>query len=460
MDQFKSENPATHQIHRTYPGDGPAEIERKLELSRQAFDTWKRVPVEERCTLMLEVASQLRANRQRWAELMTQEMGKLLGEARAEIEKCAWNCEFYARKGAEFLSSRDYPSDASQSYVQPFPLGTILGVMPWNYPFWQVIRFAVPTLVAGNTALLKHASNVPGCGLALQELFEMSGLPQGAFQTLLVGSSRGAGVIADERVAAVSLTGSEAAGRAVAREAGSHIKKCVLELGGSDPFIVLEDADLNAAVAAAVTARFQNCGQSCIAAKRFIVVEDVYEAFVEKFVEAAARLVVGDPMDESTRLGPLAKGEFREELLGQIEASLSEGAQLLLGGRVPSGPGYFLEPTVLGDVGPQMTCAREEVFGPVAPILRVGDGRQAVELANASVYGLGASLWTADPDRARELAEEIESGQVFINSMVASDPRLPFGGIKKSGYGRELAEHGIREFVNLKTVSLTYGRKH
>jgi succinate-semialdehyde dehydrogenase/glutarate-semialdehyde dehydrogenase len=453
MNQFKSENPATQRINATYPADTPGDVDSKLERSVQAFNKWKRVPVEDRCRLMREVAVQLRCNGRRWAELMTQEMGKLLREAEGEIEKCALGCEFYADNGAEFLLSRDYPSNASESYVQSSPLGTVLGVMPWNFPFWQVIRFAVPTIVAGNSVVLKHASNVPGCALALQELFEKSGFPQGVFQTLLIGSKEVATVISDVRVAAVSLTGSEAAGKAVAREAGSHIKKCVLELGGIDPFIVLEDADLKAAAATALTARYQNCGQSCIAAKRLIVVEGVYEAFVERFLRAVKGLVMGDPMEETTSLGPLAKGEFRDEILGQIKTSVNQGGKLLLGGRARAGVGYFLEPTVLVGVSPEMSCASEEVFGPVAPILCVRDACQAIEVANATDYGLGASLWTADLVRAKELANELESGQVFINSMVTSDPRLPFGGVKKSGYGRELAECGVREFVNLKTVS-------
>lgn len=454
MNQFKSENPATERINATYPGDTPEDVDSKLERSIQAFNKWKRVPVEDRCRLMREVAVQLRCNSRHWAELMTQEMGKLLCEAQGEIEKCALGCEFYADNGAEFLRSRDYPSSASESYVQSSPLGVVLGVMPWNFPFWQVIRFAIPTIVAGNSVVLKHASNVPGCALALQELFEKSGFPQGVFQTLLIGSKEVAPVISDVRIAAVSLTGSEAAGKAVAREAGSHIKKCVLELGGIDPFIVLEDADLEVAAATALTARYQNCGQSCIAAKRLIVVEGVYEAFVERFLRAVEGLVMGDPMEETTSLGPLAKREFRDEILGQIKTSVDQGAELLLGGRARSGAGYFLEPTVLVGMSPGMSCVSEEVFGPVAPILCVKNEHQAIEVANATDYGLGASLWTADLVRARELANELESGQVFVNSMVASDPRLPFGGVKKSGYGRELAEFGIREFVNLKTISL------
>lgn len=450
--RLRSINPATEAVLKTFEPYSYRQIEKTLEQSAVAFREWRQTGFAERASLVNAAAVYLRANKSRLGALITSEMGKPITEAEAEVEKCAWNCEFYAENAEGFLRDESRGSNATESYIQYAPLGTILAIMPWNFPFWQLFRFAAPALMAGNTALLKHASNVPQCALAIEEIFTAVGFPHGAFRTLLVPGSETGPLIGDSRIAAVTLTGSEAAGSETAALAGRTLKKTVLELGGSDPFIVLPDADLEAAASTAVSARFQNAGQSCIAAKRFIVVGDAYEKFRDRFLEAACGLRVGDPMNPATQIGPLARKDLLDALDRQVTDSLQKGAKLLTGGGRRPGHGFFFEPTVIEEVLPDMPAACEEVFGPVAALMRAADEEQAVKLANASPYGLGASLWTRDLERARRLARDIEAGQVFINGMVQSDPRLPFGGVKRSGYGRELSEFGIREFVNIQTV--------
>jgi succinate-semialdehyde dehydrogenase/glutarate-semialdehyde dehydrogenase len=379
-------------------------------------------------------------------------MGKPIVESEAEVEKCAWNCDFYADNAEKFLADERVATNATESYVAFRPLGVILALMPWNFPYWQVFRFAAPALMAGNTAVLKHASNVSLVALEIERIFQESGLPQGIFKTVLVPGAETDVLIADRRIAAVTLTGSDAAGVAVASASGHALKKTVLELGGSDAFIVLEDADLDAAAQMAVRARFQNTGQSCIAAKRFIVVETVADAFEQKFVEAASKLHVGNPLDRETQIGPMARGDLRDALEKQVQASIKMGAKVVLGGKPLEGKGYFYAPTILTHVTSDMPVFQEETFGPAAAVIRASNTDQAIELANDSEFGLGGNLWTSNIARGRELAGHIESGNVFINGMTASDPRLPFGGVKRSGYGRELSTFGIREFVNIQTV--------
>ena len=399
------------------------------------------------------MAARLRDQRRRYAELITQEMGKPIKQAEAEIEKCAWNCEFYAEHAESILASEAIESDATESYVEFPPLGPVLAVMPWNFPFWQLFRFAAPALMAGNVALLKHASNVPGCALAIEDAFRAAGLPDSVFRTLLVGGERVAALVDDPRVVAVTLTGSDATGSKVGAASGRALKPAVLELGGSDPFIVLADADVETAAATAVAARNQNAGQSCIAAKRFIVDESVAEEFIDRFAAGVAALTVGDPMDPTTDVGPMARKDLRDGLDAQVRASVAAGAEVRAGGDRPDGEaGFYYSPTVLTRVGREMRVWREETFGPVAAVITCTDEGEALDLANETPFGLGASLWTADTDRGRRLARDIEAGSVFINGMVASDPRLPFGGVKRSGYGRELSAYGIKEFVNIQTV--------
>ncbi|MGH7336843.1 MAG: NAD-dependent succinate-semialdehyde dehydrogenase, partial [Myxococcota bacterium] len=398
------------------------------------------------------VADRLEADKARLAETMTLEMGKPIGASIGEIEKCAWACRHYAERAAELLAPERVATDAGESYVRYEPLGTILAVMPWNFPFWQVVRFAAPALVAGNVALLKHASNVPQSALAIEELFSSAGFPEGVFRALLIGAGEVERLIDDPRVAAVTLTGSEGAGAAVGGRAGSRIKKCVLELGGSDPFVVLPSADLEAAAATAVKARTINNGQSCIAAKRFVVHEAVYDVFVARLVVGMAALRIGDPMDPATEIGPLATPALRDELAAQVERSVAAGAKRLLGGHRLDGPGNFYAPTVLAQPVRGTPAWDEELFGPVAVVFRVRDLDEAIAVANDSSFGLGASAWTHDEAEQQRLIEAIEAGSVFVNGMVKSDPRLPFGGIKRSGFGRELSVHGLREFTNVKTV--------
>jgi acyl-CoA reductase-like NAD-dependent aldehyde dehydrogenase len=449
---IESINPATEEVLKRFPPDTREQVEQALERAIAAFPAWRKRPFAERAELMRQAASRLRQEKPRLAGIITAEMGKPLVEAEAEIEKCAWGCEYYAENAEKFLRDEPRSSSARESYIQFVPLGTVLAIMPWNFPFWQVLRFAAPAVMAGNTAILKHASNVPQCAIAVEGLFRECGFPEGVFRSLLISSSAVADVIDDPRIAAVTLTGSEIAGSQVAAHAGRVFKKTVLELGGSDPFIVLEDADLEAAVRTGVRARYQNTGQSCIAAKRFIVAEKIFDDFQARFVEAVRELKVGDPTDRATQIGPLARKDLLGSLERQVHDSVAQGAKLLTGGKRRAGPGYFFEPTVLTNVGTGMPASSEEVFGPVAALLKARDAGEAIRIANSSPYGLGSNLWTRDLDRARELAREIEAGQVFINGMVASDPRLPFGGVKRSGYGRELSEFGIREFVNIQTV--------
>jgi acyl-CoA reductase-like NAD-dependent aldehyde dehydrogenase len=451
---IQSINPATEDVIATYEEFTPADIERALAETNERFKTWRATSFAERARLMRRAAEVLRERKARYGALITAEMGKSIGEAEAEVEKCAWNCDFYAENAERFLSDEPVATNAAESYVAYDPLGVILAVMPWNFPFWQVFRFAAPALMAGNTCLLKHASNVSGCALAIEEVFRDAGFPSGCFRTLLMPGSAVHSVIEDPRVRAVTLTGSDITGEKVAATSGRVLKKTVMELGGSDPFIVLADADLDAAAQTAARARFQNAGQSCIAAKRFIVEEPVADAFLDKFVAAVRSLKVGNPMDRDTQVGPMARGDLRDDLDRQVRASVEQGAHVVLGGKPMEGAGYFYEPTILAGVAPEMTAFREETFGPVAAVTRAKDVDEAIALANDSDFGLGAALWTRDLDRAHELARRIESGSVFINGMVASDPRLPFGGVKRSGYGRELAEFGIREFVNIKSVVL------
>ncbi|HZB61977.1 MAG TPA: NAD-dependent succinate-semialdehyde dehydrogenase [Microvirga sp.] len=445
-------NPATGQIIASFEEHGPDRVEHALEEAARAQRSWAEAPIGERVALLTRAAGVLRARKQEFAALITQEMGKPISEAEAEVEKCAWNCDFYAEKAESFLAPEEVASNATESAVVFDPLGVILAIMPWNYPFWQLFRFLAPALAAGNGAVLKHASNVPQCALAIEEVLREAGAPQGLFQTLLVGASAVEGIIADPRIAAVTLTGSTEVGSLVASQAGSLLKKQVLELGGSDPFIVLADADVQEAAAVATRGRFLNVGQSCIAAKRLIVEESVADAFVEALCAHVKALQVGDPMGREINIGPMARGNLRDDLHSQIERSVQAGAELKLGGKPVDGPGFFYEPTVLDRVAPGMAAFDEETFGPAAAVIRVGDADEAVRLANSTEYGLGAALWTRDIDRARRLSRRIEAGAVFINGMVASDPRLPFGGIKRSGYGRELGVYGIREFTNIKSV--------
>lgn len=449
---FQSINPATEEVEATFNEHTTDQVEEALAEVSQAFERWRKTPMAERSRLMQAACGYLRANKARFAGLMTAEMGKPIRQAEAEVEKCALCCEFYAERAAEFLGDRETSSSAARSYVAFDPLGPVLAVMPWNFPFWQVFRFAAPALMAGNTGVLKHSANVPRCALAIEEVFREAGFPPGVFRTLLISSKRVAGVIEDVRIRAVTLTGSDIAGAKVAEVSGRALKKTVLELGGSDAFIILADADLEAATTTAVNARYQNAGQSCIAAKRFIVVEEVAEEFIARFSDAAKQLRVGDPAEPETELGPVARDDLRDTLEDQVQRSLAEGALLVAGGHRLDRRGYFYAPTVLSNVSPAMAVFTEETFGPVAAIVRARDTEDAIALANQSQYGLGAALWTRDVEAGSRWAREIDAGAVFINGMVASDPRLPFGGVKRSGYGRELGEYGIREFMNIKTV--------
>jgi succinate-semialdehyde dehydrogenase/glutarate-semialdehyde dehydrogenase len=445
-------NPATGETLRVFDPLSSEALEQKLAHAFATFQTYRKTPFAERAQWLSNAARILEESKQEYSRTMTLEMGKTLKSAVAEAEKCAWACRYYAENGERHLADEVIATNASRSFVRYQPIGPVLAVMPWNFPFWQVFRFAAPALMAGNVGLLKHSSYVPQCALAIEDILRRAGFPDGVFQTLLIGSDRTAAVIADHRVAAVTLTGSEPAGRSVASLCGDRIKKTVLELGGSDPFIVMPSADLDGAISTAVKARTINNGQSCIAAKRFIVADAVYDEFERRFVETMKALQVGDPMAPATDVGPLATSAIREELHAQVERAAASGARLLTGGRMIDGPGYFYEPTVLTGVPRQSDVFREELFGPVAMLFRVKDAAEAIECANDSPFGLGASVWTRDPAEQARFIDEIQAGAVFVNSMVASDPRLPFGGVKRSGYGRELGVFGIREFVNVKTV--------
>ena len=445
-------DPATGDTIREYAEPSPAEVERRLAVALRAFEGWRRTAVAERAEPMRAAARLLTRERDRLARLMTSEMGKPIAAAEAEVTKCALACEHFAEHAAAYLAPQPAPSDARQSYLRHDPLGPILAIMPWNFPLWQAFRAAVPAIMAGNVVVLKHASSVPGCALAIEQVFAGAGFPDGVFTTLLVPPARAEALVDHPAIRAVTLTGSEAAGRSIAARAGAALKKSVLELGGSDPFIVLADADLEAVVAQAVTARIQNNGQSCIAAKRFLVEAPIAERFERAFAARMAALKVGDPLDRATEVGPLARDDLRDTLDRQVRDSIAAGARLLAGGARRPGRGFFYAPTVLALVEPGMPAFDEETFGPLAALTRARDADHAVELANRSRFGLGASVWTGAPERGEALVASLEAGLVFVNGMVKSDPRLPFGGVKASGYGRELAAAGIHEFVNVKTV--------
>ena len=449
---IESRSPSTGELLATFQPIAPAEVEIKLQRAADAFARWKLVPFDERAGLMRRIADRLEAQAAALGRLMTLEMGKPIIAGRDEALKCARGCRYYAQHAADFLAEEDVPTEARRSYIRYDPIGAILAIMPWNFPFWQVFRFSAPAVMAGNVALLKHAPNVPQCALAIERIWHEAGAPEGLFQTLLIETDQVPAILADPRVAAVTLTGSERAGRDVAARAGQALKKTVLELGGSDPFIVMPSADVDRAVATAVKSRTINNGQSCIAAKRFIVAEAIADRFLHAFVSAMTHLKIGDPMDPSVEVGPLARADLLDTLAAQVDDTVARGAKVLAGGRRGAGPGYHYPPTVLIDIPKDSPAYRDELFGPVASVFRVRNIEEAIALANDTRFGLGASVWTNDPSEQARLAESLEVGQVFVNAMVASDPRVPFGGVKNSGYGRELGLQGIREFVNAKTV--------
>ncbi len=450
---IKSVNPATGDIVHVYEAHSGKGVEKIINSVDKQWQQWRRKSYAHRSHLMLSLAGLLRTRREELSRLMALEMGKVVHEGVAEVEKCAWVCEYYAMQAENFLEREVIESDYSHSYVSYHPLGTILGIMPWNFPFWQVFRFVAPTIMAGNTVVLKHASNVPGCALAIEDLFREAGFPENVFRTLLVGSGQMEPVIGHPAIKGVSLTGSTPAGRSVARLAGQYLKKSLLELGGSDPYIILEDAELKAAAKACAAGRLVNAGQSCIGAKRFIVVEPVYYAFLEYFTHEMNRAVFGDPCDPDMTMGPLARADLRDELHEQVVKSVKEGAEIVLGGEKPDRKGAFYPPTILENIKPGMPAYQEELFGPVASVIRVKDEKEAVQVANDTSFGLGAAVFTQEIKRAERIAEnQLDAGCCFINDFVRSDPRLPFGGIKESGYGRELSAFGIKEFVNIKTI--------
>ncbi|HKG80394.1 MAG TPA: NAD-dependent succinate-semialdehyde dehydrogenase [Pyrinomonadaceae bacterium] len=445
-------NPTTGETLKTFPALSATQIEEKLQLAADTFRAYRHTQFADRSRKMQRAAEILETEKLAFAKVMTTEMGKPIKAAVSEAEKCAWVCRYYAETSERHLADQIVETNAQKSYVRFQPLGPVLAVMPWNFPFWQVFRFAAPALMAGNVGLLKHSSNVPQCALAIEEIFTRAGFPNGAFQTLLVGSDAVEKILNDPRVVAATLTGSEPAGSSVASIAGKEIKKTVLELGGSDPFIVMPSANLDEAVVTAVKARTINNGQSCIAAKRFIVANEIYDEFERKFVSQMQALRIGDPMEESTEIGPLATPQIVNDLEEQVNKAVATGARVLTGGKRLNRPGSFFEPTVLVDVDTTAPVSCEEIFGPVAMLFRAGDIDEAIRIANATPFGLGSAAWTNDRDEQAKFIDELDAGSVFINGMVASDPRLPFGGVKHSGYGRELAEFGIREFVNIKTV--------
>src|SRR5688500_4796134 len=451
-------NPATGETVRTFEELDDAALQRKIAAASDAFARWRRTPLRERVTLLQRAAQLLESERVELGRIMTLEIGKTHRSAIEAAAKCAIGCRYYADSAEAMLAPEIVRDEGRELGRVVFkPVGVVLAIMPWNFPFWQVVRFLAPALAAGNVALLKHSSNVPQCALALEDLFRRAGCPEGVFQALLIGSRRVARVLEDPRIAAVSLTGSEPAGMEVASLAGRQIKKSVMELGGSDPFIVLSTADVERAARVAVTARTINNGQSCIAAKRFIVVESVADRFEQRFVDGMRALRVGDPMDPATDIGPLATASIADDLQKQVDASIAMGARVLTGGRRRPPPGNYFEPTVLTDIPREAPAYRDELFGPVASLFRVEDADAAIALANDTTFGLGASVWTTDRAEMDRFVDEIESGQVFINAMVASDPHFPFGGVKRSGYGRELSSYGLREFVNIKTVRTDVG---
>jgi succinate-semialdehyde dehydrogenase/glutarate-semialdehyde dehydrogenase len=450
--RIASINPTTGEILKTFDALTKNQIEGRLARASETFKTYRTMSFASRAEMMNHAADILERDKQDFGKLMTVEMGKPFKAGVGEAEKCAWVCRYYAENAQHHLADQIVETNAKRSYVHFQPLGPVLAVMPWNFPFWQVFRFAAPALMAGNVGLLKHASNVPQCALAIEDIFRRAGFPEGAFQTLLIGSAAVESILQDTRIVAATLTGSEPAGRSVASIAGRHIKKTVLELGGSDPFIVMASADLDKAVETAVKARTINNGQSCIAAKRFIVADKIYDQFTAKFVAGMKALRVGDPMEDSTEIGPLATPQTLNDLAEQVEKAINSGARVLTGGHKLDRPGNFYEPTVLDNIDPSTPVFCEEIFGPVAMLFRVTSVDEAISIANATPFGLGSAAWTNEPAEQSRFIEGLEAGSVFINGMVASDPRLPFGGVKNSGYGRELAEFGIREFVNVKTV--------
>ncbi|MBZ5655640.1 MAG: NAD-dependent succinate-semialdehyde dehydrogenase [Acidobacteriia bacterium] len=445
-------NPATGEVIKTFEPLSAAQIEQKLQLAASAYRSHRRTSFADRASRMIRAAEILEKEKDECARLMTLEMGKPIKAAVAEALKCATGCRYYAENAERFLADEVVETGAKRSFIRYLPIGPILAVMPWNFPFWQVFRFVAPALMAGNVGLLKHASNVPQCALKIEEIIRRAGFAEGVFQTLLIGSGPVDGILDDPRVAAATLTGSEQAGIQVGVSAAKRIKKVVLELGGSDPFIVMPSADLDAAVATAVDARIQNNGQSCIAAKRFIVSEKIADEFERKFVSRMQGLRVGDPFDENTQLGPLANADAVTSLDADVKKTVAAGARVLTGGEPLKRPGHFYAPTVLADIPKDSPAYKEEFFGPVASIFRVKDIDQAIQVANDVRFGLGASAWTNDPAETEKFINELEAGMVFLNKMVASDPRIPFGGVKQSGHGRELGVHGIHEFVNIKTV--------
>jgi len=449
MTTFQTINPYNNEVLATYQSISVHELKTKLDRSEMAFQRWKLTSFAERAALMMKVADLLKNNTEEYAKIITLEMGKPITEARSEVKKCAWVCEYYAENAEGFLADEIIETDAQKSFVSHNPIGTVFAVMPWNFPFWQVFRFAVPTLMAGNVGLLKHAANVFGSAIKIEEIFAKAGFPEGVFQNLIIHHDETEKIIAHEAVKAITLTGSERAGSAVAGLAGKYIKKSLLELGGSNAFIVWKDADINSTVETALTARMLNAGQSCIAAKRFLIHKDVYDAFVSKFVEGIKAIKAGDPLAEDTKVGPLARKDLADQLQKQVQDSIAQGAALLLGGKQTN---CFHEPTILGNVTPGMAAFDEETFGPLAAMIKVSSEEESIKLSEMSKFGLGVTICTKDIEKALSFAPQISDGALFINEMVKSDPRLPFGGTKLSGYGRELSKDGILEFVNRKTI--------
>jgi succinate-semialdehyde dehydrogenase / glutarate-semialdehyde dehydrogenase len=452
--EMKSINPYNNEELATYVPYSATEVAKIIEVVQQDWEAWRDTSIEERAVLLNRVSEVLLDGRDTYATLISKEMGKLIKESRAEVEKCALVCRYYAENAAGILADQLVKTDYSKSLIAYQPIGIILAIMPWNFPFWQVIRFAAPCLMAGNSGLLKHASNTQGCGLKIEEIFQQAGLPKHVFRTLVIPSSQVSAVIDDPRIKGVTLTGSEPAGRQVAAQAGKLLKKSVLELGGSDPFVVLEDADIEKAAEMSVLARTLNVGQVCIAAKRFIVMEKVADEFERLHGERMAALVMGDPLDETTQLGPMARPELVDDIHLQVERSVASGARLVTGGYKPDRPGCFYAPTVLADVKPGMAAYDEETFGPVSALITVKDEAEAIRVANDTPFGLGASVWTNDLNRGERVARQIEAGMVFVNTVTASSPKLPFGGVKRSGYGRECADWGLKEFLNVKTICI------
>lgn len=452
---FDTINPATEELIQSYPLMDDTELQTMLRQAHDAHTHWRTIEFSERAELMANAATVLRKNRDKYAARMTQEMGKPINQSYGEVEKCAWVCDYFAANGAAFMADREVKTDASRSFVTFRPLGVVFVIMPWNYPFWQVFRYIAPNLMAGNAGVLSHSPNVTGCALDIEAVLQEAGFPKALFRTAIIDTDQSADAIADEHIQAVTLTGSVGAGRAVASEAGKALKKCVLELGGSDAYVVLEDADIAQAAEACVKGRFVNSGQSCIAAKRFIVVDAVRDAFEKAVLAKMKAHKVGDPTDPATTIGPMARADLRVELHKQVQASIEAGARCLVGGKMPVGNGFYYPPTLLTDVAPGMPAYSEELFGPVATLIPVADEAQALEVANATTFGLGSAVFTGDAKRGERLAREgIHAGACFVNQQLVSDPRLPFGGIKDSGYGRELSSFGMHEFVNIKAVSI------